>query len=529
MEKRLIIAIALSLIILLAFQRFFKAPPVREGQKAAEPTRPVAVAPTPAPAPAPVPEELPKGEETVVQTEKHTIVFTDIGGAIKEIDLRDFKGDKEEELVLCKAGPGEGIFAISSPNLPEIETGRYKMTRGENFIEYRLVEPGVAEVTKRYSFYKSFNYMDLSVLIKNLSSRNIHFSYEIKGPSGVERTEKITGRSFLESATMVDDKVLRKKSVKGMQEKTGSISWAALKNRYFALILKPFNPPYSAIVREAPDKGMSMALRSRVYTLKPGESIEDSYLIYGGTLSENRLAAIGYGMENVLDYGIFGGVSKMLLSILRFFHKGTRNWGVAIILLTMLINAVLFPLTKKSVTSMHQMKTIQPHMQKLKELHKDNPQKLNKEMMELYKKYNVNPLSGCLPLLLQMPVFIALYQGLIRSVELKGASFLWIKDLARPDAVKLPFSLPVIGASINILPLLMVGMMVVQQRISQGATAAAMTDEQASQQKMMMVVFPLVFGFLFYNMPSGLVLYWLTNTVLMTAEQKLMARRFEHE
>jgi YidC/Oxa1 family membrane protein insertase len=220
-------------------------------------------------------------------------------------------------------------------------------------------------------------------------------------------------------------------------------------------------------------------------------------------------------------------VSKLLLSALRLFHQWTRNWGVAIILLTLLINAILFPLTKKSVVSMHQMKKIQPHMQKLKELHKDNPQKLNKEMMELYKKYNVNPLSGCLPLLLQMPVFISLYQGLIRSIELKGAHFLWVKDLSRPDAVPLPFSLPFIGASINILPLIMIGMMVVQQKISQGAQTAALSDEQASQQKMMMAVFPLVFGFLFYNMPAGLVLYWLTNTILMTTEQKILGKRME--
>ena len=174
---------------------------------------------------------------------------------------------------------------------------------------------------------------------------------------------------------------------------------------------------------------------------------------------------------------------------------------------------------------MHQMKKIQPHIQKLKEIHKDNPQKLNKEMMELYKKYNVNPLGGCLPMLLQMPIFIALYQGLMKSIELKGESFLWIKDLAQPDAVPLPFSLPVIGSSINILPILMVIVMVLQQKITQGLTGSALSDEQASQQKMMMVIMPLMFGFIFYKMPSGLVLYWFTNTILMTIEQTLISKR----
>jgi len=173
---------------------------------------------------------------------------------------------------------------------------------------------------------------------------------------------------------------------------------------------------------------------------------------------------------------------------------------------------------------MNQMKKLQPHIQKLRDQHKDNPQKLQKETMELYKQYGVNPLGGCLPLLLQMPIFIALYQALIRSVELKGAHFLWIRDLAKPDAVHIPFTLPFLGDHINILPILMLLMMVVQQKLSQGATAAV-TQEQASQQKMMMIVMPVFFGFLFYNMPSGLVLYWLTNTILTSSEQAIIARK----
>jgi len=234
------------------------------------------------------------------------------------------------------------------------------------------------------------------------------------------------------------------------------------------------------------------------------------------------MAEFEYGFEETIDYGWFGVISKGLLTVLRFFRKWTGNWGVAIILLTLLVNLISFPLTKKSFVSMHRMKNVQPHIQKLKDLHKDNPQKLNKEMMELYKKYNVNPFGGCLPMLMQIPIFIALYQGLIKAVQLKGAHFLWIQDLAKPDAVNLPFSLPLIGAHMNILPVMMVVMMFFQQKI-QGA-AAAMSPEQASQQKMMLVAMPVFFGFLFYNMPSGLVLYWLTNTILMTGEQLFLKK-----
>ena len=172
------------------------------------------------------------------------------------------------------------------------------------------------------------------------------------------------------------------------------------------------------------------------------------------------------------------------------------------------------------------MHELHPEMEKLKAQHKDNPQKLNKEILELYKKYNINPLSGCLPLLLQMPIFIALYQALLKSVDLRNATFLWIKDLSMPDAVALPFSLPLLGSSINVLPLLMVVLMVAQQKISTKVMGSAVTAEQKQQQQMMLVIMPVVFGFIFYSMPSGLVLYWVTNTVLTITEQSAI---FKHK
>ena len=163
-------------------------------------------------------------------------------------------------------------------------------------------------------------------------------------------------------------------------------------------------------------------------------------------------------------------------------------------------------------------------MEQLKKQHKDNPQKLNKEIMELYKKYKINPLSGCLPILLQMPIFIALYQALMKCIELRNTSFFWIKDLSSPDAVSLPFTLPLIGNSINILPLIMIGAMFVQQKMSSKTMGSAVTPEQKEQQKIMLIVMPVVFGFIFYSMPSGLVLYWVVNTLLTIGEQATMAK-----
>jgi YidC/Oxa1 family membrane protein insertase len=158
-------------------------------------------------------------------------------------------------------------------------------------------------------------------------------------------------------------------------------------------------------------------------------------------------------------------------------------------------------------------------MEKLKAQFKDQPQKLNKEVLELYKKYKINPMSGCLPLLLQMPIFVALYQALTKSIALRGAGFLWISDLSMPDAVPISFTLPIFGNSINVLPLLMVGLMVAQQKVSTKVMGGAVTDEQKQQQRMMLIIMPIMFGFIFYSMPSGMVLYWVVNTILTIAEQ----------
>ncbi|RKY42156.1 MAG: hypothetical protein DRP85_03850 [Candidatus Makaraimicrobium thalassicum] len=538
MEKRMIVAIALSLLVLLGFQN------LEARRRASRPPREIS---TSAVESAPVsgdreqrPEvdygagrirnEMPLREKvTEIQTEKYTLVFSDIGGSLKKLSFNEYYKKKKEEVLFDEERPAGRLFAIQSGILAGLEKKRFQKTEHEGFLEYRLTDPGWVEVTKRYTFHNTLDYIELEVSVENLSPRKIIFSYQITGPSRFKKASQIAGRSFLEADTMIDGKLWKIRSVKGAQERTGNISWLGLKNRHFALILKPFHALKSVVIKQAESKDLLTALNSRDYELRPGEKVENKYLLYAGPLEEKRIAALGQDMESIVDYGFFGGLSKMLLSVLRVFYKGTKNWGIAIILLTILINVILFPLTFKSFSSMHQMKKVQPHIQKLKELHKDNPQKLNKETMELYKKYNINPLGGCLPMLLQMPIFIALYQGLMRSVELKGAEFLWIKDLAKSDAVSLPFSLPLVGAHLNILPLLMVGCMVLQQRISQGMASMAATDEQASQQRLMMIIMPLFFGFLFYKMPSGLVLYWLTNTVLMTLEQSFISRRMSRD
>lgn len=528
MEKRMIIAIALSLLVLVSFQviapREQRVTPIDEmsydkkpDKQAALPSRETAKRET----------TLDPREEktTLIQTAKHDLVFSDKGGSLKKISLRQVDQDVLTEDLYEQEDPGNRIFALRTPFLEGLDTAYYTIDQKRRQIVYTYTEPTWLEISKTYTFPENSYAIKVKIGIKNLTGRRIDLPYSLVGPGGILRVSQVSGRNFVEAATLVDGKVWKVSKPKGRQERSGIIGWTAVKNRYFAMVLKPFDSVNSVSVRDLGNQEPITEFNISKVSLSPDQEKTREYVFYAGPLSIEPLSEVSEDLISVIDYGFFGGVSKGLLSVLRFFHTWTKNWGVSIILLTLLINIVLFPLAMKSFASMHQMKKIQPHIQKLKDLHKDNPQKLNKETMELYKKYNVNPLGGCLPLLLQMPIFIALYQGLIRSVELKGAGFLWIKDLSLPDAVPIPFSLPLVGNSLNILPLLMVVMMVVQQRITQGASAAGLSKEQEGQQKIMMMAMPLIFGFMFYNMPSGLVLYWLMNTVIMSLGQGLISRR----
>ena len=220
--------------------------------------------------------------------------------------------------------------------------------------------------------------------------------------------------------------------------------------------------------------------------------------------------------SGIIYFGTFDFIAQLLLQLLGFFYGLVHNWGLAIIILSIAVYFLLFPLSIKQMRSMKEMQLLQPKIEALRKELKDNPQRLNKEIMELYKEHKVNPLGGCLPLLLQMPIFFALYQALIRSVALRGAHFLWITDLSSPDkAFVLKNSIPFLGNQVNILPILMAIGMFVQQKFSM----AKATGEAAQQQKMMSIVMPIMFGVIFYQMPSGLVLYWFVNSLLMLCYQ----------
>jgi YidC/Oxa1 family membrane protein insertase len=242
-------------------------------------------------------------------------------------------------------------------------------------------------------------------------------------------------------------------------------------------------------------------------SIAPGASESSQATLYVGPQDQNALKQISPGLDLVVDYGWLTVIAKPLYWLLEFFHGLLGNWGWAIIMLTVVVKAAFYPLSAASYKSMAKMKEVTPRLTKLREQYGDDKQKLNMAMMEMYKTEKINPLGGCLPILVQIPVFIALYWVLLESVELRQAPFmLWLQDLSSPD----PY---------YVLPLLMGATMLIQQKLN----PAPLDPIQAK----VMMVLPIVFTVFFAFFPSGLVLYWVVNNTLSIAQQWVITRRIE--
>jgi YidC/Oxa1 family membrane protein insertase len=236
------------------------------------------------------------------------------------------------------------------------------------------------------------------------------------------------------------------------------------------------------------------------------------FKVFMGPKAKEILEEAGLDLNRLVDFGWFWFIAIPMLNALRWLHRITGNWGVDIILLTCIVRAATLPLTQKSFRSMKDMQRIQPQLKRLQEQYKDDQSKLQKEMMDLYKRHGVNPFSGCLPMVLQIPIFVGLYNALLHAIELRHAPFaLWINDLSAPER------LIMFGVGVPVMTILMGGSMLLQQWLTPQQTADPM-------QRQMMMVMPVVFTFMFFNFPSGLVLYWLVSNLLGISQQYLMLR-----
>ncbi|MGC1480568.1 MAG: membrane protein insertase YidC [Chthoniobacterales bacterium] len=289
-----------------------------------------------------------------------------------------------------------------------------------------------------------------------------------------------------------------------------SIRWAAVTSQYFCTIITPSGETLgNQVFAErftVPNEsgttvhGMRGALGMPGFDLAPGEVRSETFQIYTGPKDLAIMRELGAGQEEVMNFGMFGFVSKFLLWAMNFFHGFLGSYAASIILLTLCIKTALWPLQNKATQSMKRMSLLSPKMTELREKYKDEPQKMNEELMKLYRDYGVNPFSGCLPMLVQIPIFFGFYSMLGSAIELRNSSFFWINDLSQPDTVA-----RIGGFPINLLPLLMAGTMVWQMAIT------PKTGDK-NQQRMMMFM-PVIFVVFAYNYASALSLYWTTQNL----------------
>lgn len=310
-----------------------------------------------------------------------------------------------------------------------------------------------------------------------------------------------------------------------------SIDWVAVKNKFFTQIVVPDGgaPGYSLMAervmvdgedanptlkpKKAEIKSVAAAVLMADKTLNGGEAFCQTFKLYLGPKKYSILRTLGLHQEDVMEFGMWSPVCRFLLIVLNKTYDFIPNYGVAIILLTILIRIIFWPLTHKSTESMKKMQELQPLMAELKAKYKDSPKKMQEETMALYKKNKVNPMSGCLPMLVQIPVFIALFVVLRSAVELRFAPFLWVQDLSAPERL---FA-DILPIPLNILPIFMAASQAWQQTL--------MPATDPNQQKMMLFFMPVMMLVMFYMMPSALVLYWSANQCIVIVQQLIQKKR----
>ncbi|MDP3731471.1 MAG: membrane protein insertase YidC [Candidatus Omnitrophota bacterium] len=506
MEKRLFLAIALALLVLISWSAFVsKTYNIDNTAVTLQAPTPIALKPIQGELSQAALREPPSSSLFKFSQEKYDIVFIESQAAIKEAIFKSYQN---------YAFPLKYGFLLEGTNMV---FQKEKVTADSVHFVARDKDK---EIKKHFLFSNTSYNIELEINVQNLSSAPLNINLPLV--LGVVNLNGDQTEARLRDATLAGkDKVmhfnLRKDAT--LEE----VKFLGFRDRYFCAIIEPDSDTYTGFVKKISVQEYEIGLGANKFVLAPNQQTQSKFNIYLGPQELRQITNIKPEWTAVMYYGKFNNfIAHLLLQLLDFIFGLVHNWGTTIVILSILIYAILYPLTLKQMRSMKQMQALQPRIEELRKSYKDNPKKLNTEIMKLYREYKVNPFSGCLPLILQMPIFFALYQVLMRSVALKGAKFLWIKDLSLPDRLFiLPTSIPFLGNEINLLPILMTIGMFIQQKFSMGATSTG----SAEQQKFMMILFPLMFGFIFYHMLSGLVLYWFINSALMLLYQVRISRQ----
>ncbi len=498
-EKRAIIAIAITMLLITAYSYFFLPSNTKKATKQQtqvvqtkkSPTIPEAANTT-----AGAKEKKPVKESLIdVETDYYTIKISDKNGAIKEFVLKKYHLDKKPVTLVASKGAYNTLETVFKDkdvegiekNVAYIPDKNRVILNKKNSVVTLVLKKSLNGITiiKKYTF-KNDKYaigFSVNVLKQNKPYREEFSVYAGPNLGDLEKSKY----SHLGAVALVKEKKIRKdEKIKPDED----INWIALESKYFCFALLPVKS--NRLVAGYTSIKKNHYIYANLYA-------PASLDIYGGPKSKEDIAEVDHKLDKIIRFGMFGFIGKPLLSVLNFLYSIVGNYGVAIIILTFFIRILFYPLSFKSYKSMKEMSKLQPKLKELQLKYKGKPDLLNKATMELYKKHKVNPFGGCLPVVIQIPVFLGFYNVLLNAIELRGAPFaFWITDLSAKD----PY---------YILPIIMGLTMFLQQKL----TPSTMDPKQ---QKIMMFM-PLIFTVMFLSFPSGLVIYWTTNNILTILQQ----------
>jgi YidC/Oxa1 family membrane protein insertase len=471
---------------------------------------------------------LESGEKITVKTDMVFAVIDTAGGDIRHLELlhHPSRKDKSKPFALLQNQfprvnvAQSGLIGESLPSHKTRYTAEakiYNLVAGEDKVEIRLSASEVAGIkaTKIYTFHRGSYLIDVRFEIDNQGSSVLQpFSYfQVLRNSAPVEASMFMVPQYTGATVYTEEEKFQKVKFSDLDEgaasypKNADNGWIAMQEHYFLTAWLPKDK----ILREYYAKRLgenkyTAGVIVPAGTIQPGETASVAVPFYVGPQEQSKLAELAPGLDLVVDYGWLTVIGAPLFWLLSLFHSWTGNWGVAIILLTMLVKLLFFPLSAAGYRSMAKLKAVTPKLQRLREQHGQDKQRMNQAMMEFYKAEKINPMGGCLPILVQIPVFISLYWVLLASVELRYAPFaLWIQDLSTPD----PY---------YVLPVIMGISMFIQTKLNPAAT-------DPIQQKVMQVL-PIVFSVFFFFFPAGLVLYSLVNNSLSIAQQWQITRMY---
>lgn len=461
--------------------------------------------------------------EIKVENDLYIAVFSTSGGRLQSLQLKNYRKEA------VKDSPFQAVVEARSPKEASLRTtgtdglaigadARYLVDyEGEKLalsgadsekLVFRLpLESGLV-VEKIFSFTGDGYAVDLDIRVSNISNSTVSGNFNLGLVQPWDDSMADETQSFVGPSLLVGDKVQRiaVKDIKSGSKIFGKDTlWGGFQTAYFFSGVIPVEGSSEKTQISFENNSVNTQFETPYVNLLPGQVSDFKFTIYNGPNDFDILQGIGNQLERIIDFGFFAILAKPLFHILKFFHSFVNNFGVSIVLLTVIIKLAFWPLTQKSYASMKSMQKLQPEMAKIKEKYKNDRDRMNREMMEFYKNNKVNPLGGCLPMVVQIPVFFALYQVLLHSIDLRHAHFfLWLTDLSAKD----PY---------YITPIIMGGTMFLQQKMTP-------TNVDPMQAKIFMAM-PLIFTVMFLNFPCGLVIYWLTNNILTILQQYLINRK----